>query len=70
MLAQLQVALVKVLLSFFLLSPPCQSQQQVVFDILQLNGRNASLNHSLPEGVYVVLKEGNRANEQVVAGAY
>lgn len=47
------------------LSSPCQFEQDVVLDILQLNLRNPTLDHSFPESVHVHLGERQWLYQQV-----
>lgn len=72
MLSHLYIALVKVLLSAFLLLTAsfCQLEQYVILDILQLNRRDPALNDPLPEGIDMHLHQRHRSYQQVIASAY
>lgn len=71
MFAYLNVALVEVLFSAFLLliSSLCQFQQDVVLNIFELNRWDPSLNDSFSEGIDMHLHKGHWSNEQVIASA-
>ena len=69
-LSELQGALVEVFLSgFVLFAPFAQLQQQVVFDVLKLNGRYPAFDDPSPEGVDVHLQQRDRSDQQVIASA-
>ena len=71
MLADLDVALVEVLLRALLLlaAPLRQLQQDVVLNVLEFDGRDPALDDPLAEGVDVHLHQRHGADQQVVAGA-
>ena len=69
-LPDLHVGLVEVFLVGILEAPLGQFEQEVVLDVLELDGRNPPLNDPLPEGVNMLLEEGDGPDEQVVAGAH
>ena len=69
MFPDLQVALIEILLSAVLLTPFGQPQQQVILDVLQLDRRDATLDHSLPEAVDMGLQQRHWSNEQIITSA-
>lgn len=69
-LPDLHVGLVEVFLVRVLKAPLGQFEQKIVLDVLELDGRNPPLNDPLPEGVNMLLEEGDGPDEQVVAGAH
>lgn len=69
MLAYLEITLIEVLLWPLFLSSLSQPQEKIVFDVLELDGRDASLDYALSEGVDVILKKRDRADKQIVASA-
>lgn len=68
MLPHLYIALVEVFLRALLLltASLCQLQQDVVLDVLELNGRDPALDDPLPEGIHMHLHQRHRPDQQVV----
>ena len=70
MLSDLEVCLVKVLLGVaFLCALFGQFEKQVIFNIFQFDSRDPAFDDSLPEGVNMLLNEGKRSDQQIVAGS-
>ena len=69
-LPDLHVGLVEIFLVGILESPFGQFQQKIVLDVFKLDGRNPSLNNSLPEGVNMLLKQGDGPDQQIIAGTH
>lgn len=69
-LSDLEVCLVKVLLGVaFLCALFGQFEKQVIFNVFQFDSRDSAFDDSLPEGVNMLLNEGKRSDQQIVAGS-
>jgi hypothetical protein len=70
MLSNLEIRLVEILFHGVLTPSLGQLQQKIILDILKFDGRDPALDDPLPKGIYMLLQQGQRSDQQIVTSPY